>query len=147
MPLPSNPAWRVAFAAALTLAGPAAVAAPSDGLTETELRGHQLYREGTSAHGHEVIAKVGAEAVVLPASAVPCASCHGPDGRGRAEGGVIPPDIRWSELVKTYGHVHHDGRRHPPFDDDSFIRSMIAGISRSRGLEKRSVHLFFLSVL
>ena len=55
-----------------------------------------------------------------------CQGCHGPDGRGRPEGGVLPPDIRWSQLVKTYGHVHENGRRHAAFDEANFALMMRA---------------------
>ncbi len=82
---------------------------------------------------------------MLPGSTMPCSSCHGSDGLGRPEGGVIPLDIRWSELVKTYGHVHHDGRRHPAFDDDSFIRSMIAGIDPANNPLDRSMPIYQMS--
>jgi len=91
-------------------------------------RGRQIYRLGTSALGYEVIATVGSEAVALPASAVPCASCHGRDGLGRPEGGVIPPDIRWSQLTKVYGHVHENGREHPAFDVASLDRLIRSGV-------------------
>ena len=93
-----------------------APAAGGASLDEAAARGKQLYHQGISAQGGVIEAVVGDEAVTLPASAVPCAGCHGPDGRGRPEGGVEPPDIRWSQLTKVYGHVHEDGRRHPPFD-------------------------------
>jgi hypothetical protein len=76
---------------------------------------------------------------------MPCSSCHGSDGLGRPEGGVTPLDIRWTELVKSYGHVHHDGRRHPAFDDDSFIRSMIAGIDPANNQLDRSMPIYQMS--
>jgi ABC-type branched-subunit amino acid transport system substrate-binding protein len=55
---------------------------------------------------------------------------------------VIPLDIRWSELVKTYDHVHHDGRRHPAFDDDTFIRSIIAGVDPANNRLDRSMPFY-----
>lgn len=101
-------------------------------LSDAEKRGKQIYMRGTSDSGSEITALVGREGVALPASAVPCASCHGPDGRGRPEGGVIPPDIRWSELTKVYGHVHEEGRRqgrrHPAFDEESLARVIRTGV-------------------
>ena len=111
----------------LTLASVQAMA-----LSDAEARGKQIYLRGTSAGGSEINALVGREGVALPASAVPCASCHGPDGRGRPEGGLIPPDIRWSELTKVYGHVHEEGRRqgrrHPAFDEESLARVIQTGV-------------------
>jgi hypothetical protein len=91
------------------------------------------------------MAVVGDEAAVLPASAMPCSSCHGSDGLGRPEGGVKPLDIRWSELVKTYGHVHHDGRKHPAFDDDGVARSIIAGVDQANNALDRSMPIYQMS--
>jgi ABC-type branched-subunit amino acid transport system substrate-binding protein len=114
-------------------------------LSESELRGKQIYFEGTSPGGGEINAIVGDEAAVLPASAMPCSGCHGSDGLGRPEGGVIPLDIRWSELVKTYGHVHHDGRRHPAFDDQSAALSIVAGVDSANNTLDRSMPIYQMS--
>lgn len=133
-------ALAIAFATAGT--SPALFATE---LNEAQLRGKQIYFEGTSALGTDITAVVGDEAAMLPGSTMPCSSCHGSDGLGRPEGGVIPLDIRWSELVKTYGHVHHDGRRHPAFDDDSFIRSIIAGIDPASNPLDRSMPIYQMS--
>ena len=133
-------ALAVAVAAAGT--GQASVATE---LSAAQQRGKQIYFEGTSPRDSEIMAVVGDEAALLPGSAMPCSSCHGSDGLGRPEGGVIPLDIRWTELVKTYGHVHHDGRRHPSFDDESFIRSMIAGIDPANNPLDRSMPMYQMS--
>lgn len=97
-------------------------------LDAAQSRGKQIYLQGTSPNGGDITAIVGAEGVSLAASAVPCASCHGSDGLGRPEGGVRPPDIRWSELTKIYGHVHQDGRRHPAFSAVSLARLLRTGL-------------------
>ena len=97
-------------------------------LSPQEMRGKQIYLEGTSVRMSQLQANVGAESVVLPANVVPCANCHGPDGLGRPEGGVIPPDIRWSQLTKPYGHVHENGRRHPAFDEKGFAKLVRLGL-------------------
>jgi ABC-type branched-subunit amino acid transport system substrate-binding protein len=135
----------LAVAAAAFAFAVAPSAAPADELSEAQQRGKQIYFEGASPRGTEITAVVGDEAALLPGSTMPCSSCHGSDGLGRPEGGVIPLDIRWSELVKTYGHVHHDGRRHPAFDDDSFIRSMIAGIDPADNPLERSMPMYQMS--
>jgi ABC-type branched-subunit amino acid transport system substrate-binding protein len=114
-------------------------------LSDAQNRGKQIYFEGTSPSGGEITAIVGDEAALLPGSAMPCSSCHGSDGLGRPEGGVIPLDIRWSELVKTYGHVHHDGRRHPAFDDDGVARSIIAGVDQANNVLDRSMPVYQMS--
>lgn len=113
----------VAFAV-LWLTCAAAVA----GLSPQEQRGKQIYVQGTSPSDAAITAMVGKEAVTLPASTVPCASCHGPDGRGRPEGGVTPSDITWRNLTKSYGHQHAFGRHHPAFDAASLAAAITRGI-------------------
>ena len=108
--------------------------------------GKQIYLEGTSPTGGEITASVGTEGVSLPASAVPCASCHGTDGLGRPEGGVIPPDIRWSELTKAYDHVHENGRRHPAFDENSLARLIRTGLDPASNRLDKSMPLYNMSV-
>ena len=131
--------------AAVTLIMVFGSAQASAALSAAQIRGKQIYLHGTSPSGAEVTAHVGTEGVALPASAVPCASCHGPDGLGRPEGGVIPPDIRWSQLTKTYGHVHEDGRRHPAFDKASLARVLRTGVDPADNRLDRSMPLYTLS--
>lgn len=113
------------LAIVLSLLSPLAATA---GLTPDQTRGRQIYTKGTSPSGDEINAIMGNEGVTLPASTAPCASCHGPDGLGRREGEIIPPDIRWSELTKSYGHIHDDGRKHPAFNDVNVARVIRTGL-------------------
>lgn len=92
------------------------------------IRGEQIFTHGSSPSGDAITAYVGAESVALPASVVPCASCHGEDGRGRPEGGVVPSDITWAHLTKSYGHRHDYGRTHPAFDSESVIAAITHGV-------------------
>ena len=124
------------------LFAPLAAAEP----TTAQSWGKQIYFEGTSPTGGEITAIVGSEGVSLPASAVPCASCHGSDGLGRREGGVIPPDIRWSELTKVYGHVHEDGRKHAAFDENNLARLIRTGMDPDNNRLDTSMPLYALSV-
>jgi ABC-type branched-subunit amino acid transport system substrate-binding protein len=133
-----------ALAAALLTCCLAPVAGAA-ALDEAAVRGKQIYLEGASANGGTIEAVVGDEAVTLPAKAVPCASCHGPDGRGRPEGGVLPPDIRWGELTKVYGHVHESGRRHPPFDESSLARLLRTGLDPADNVLQRDMPLYRMS--
>jgi ABC-type branched-subunit amino acid transport system substrate-binding protein len=96
------------------------------GLTPQEERGRRIYVETTSPSGGEIVAVLG-EGVELEGSAVPCASCHGRDGKGRPEGGVTPTDITWTSLTKPYGVTHPGGRRHPPYDEKLMKRSLALG--------------------
>lgn len=114
-------------------------------LDEAETRGKQIYFSGTSARGSDLNAVVGVEATVLPAMALPCVNCHGYDGLGRPEGGVIPTDIRWSQLVKSYGHVHEHGRRHGPYDAASLGRTVISGIDPAGNRLDASMPTYLMS--
>jgi ABC-type branched-subunit amino acid transport system substrate-binding protein len=96
------------------------------GLTPREERGRRIYVDTTSPSGGEIVAVLG-EGVELEGSAVPCASCHGRDGKGRPEGGVTPTDITWTSLTKPYGVTHPGGRRHPPYDEKLMKRALALG--------------------
>jgi cytochrome c553 len=79
----------------------ASVATAADLLTPAEKRGREIYLHGKSAT-RPMTAFFGADAAgEINASVVPCASCHGPDGRGVTEGTVAPSDIRWSVLARS----------------------------------------------
>lgn len=132
-------------ACALLVAASVVPSAGDAGLEPAQARGKQIYLEGTSATGGRIDAVVGNEGVTLPASAVPCASCHGPDGLGRPEGGVLPPDIRWSQLTKSYGHVHEDGRRHPPFTEVNLARLLRSGLDPAHNRIDTAMPLYRMS--
>jgi len=102
-----------------------AVAAP---LSEQEQRGKRIYADGESASGAPISAVMSRGATPIPASILPCVGCHGNDGRGRPEGGVVPSDVTWKTLTAPYGHEHAYGRSHPAFDDRSLKVSVIMGI-------------------
>jgi len=132
--------WPASAAVALLLCfGPFNGAAALDA---AQTRGKQIYLDGTSPDGREITATVGQQGVELPASAVPCGSCHGPDGLGRDEGGILPSDIRWSQLTKAYGHVHENGRRHPAFDAVSLARLLRSGLDPADNRLDRAMPLY-----
>jgi ABC-type branched-subunit amino acid transport system substrate-binding protein len=113
---------RLLIAPLLLLLALSAMAAE---LTPEEKRGKQIYTQGTSASGVEIKAALGEEGVgtEVPASALPCAGCHGLDGHGGKEGGVRPPDLTREAL----------GRRQPPYDDHRLIRAITMGINAAGG--------------
>ncbi len=104
-----------------------AAAYPID-LSEQELRGKRIYTQGESSTGTPIDAVVSRGAAPIPASILPCAGCHGEDGKGRPEGGVEPPDITWSALSSAQGHAHSYGRVHPAFDEDALGRAITRGV-------------------
>ena len=103
---------------------PAALAAP---LTPQEEAGKKVYVEGLSASGKPLRALIGAQDTPVEGATLPCANCHGADGLGRPEGTVKPSNIVWSELTKSYGHRHENGRTHPAYTDQSFAETLTYG--------------------
>ena len=95
-------------------------------LTPQEKRGQQIYLKGTSPSGQEITAVLGGGTTV-PASAMPCANCHGADGLGRAEGGVIPSNITWEALTKPYD-AETNGRRHAAYTERTLKRAITMGV-------------------
>ncbi|EHR73472.1 ABC-type branched-chain amino acid transport system, periplasmic component [Burkholderiales bacterium JOSHI_001] len=99
-------------------------------LTAQELDGQLIFQKADSPSGAQINARIGQGNAELSGQAVACGNCHGEDGRGRAEGGIEPPNILWSELTKPYGHLHthNGGRKHGPFDEASFKRALVQGL-------------------
>ncbi len=97
-------------------------------LTPQEERGRRIFRTGASPSGGEITAVLSGGAVELPASAMPCANCHGPDGRGRPEGGVTPSDVTWQTLTRPYGATRPEGRSHPPYTERLLKRAVSLGL-------------------
>lgn len=95
--------------------------------TPQEQRGKRLYHEGVASDGTSVIATLGQGSMRLPGTRVPCASCHGPDGLGRPDAGVVPSDITWANLTKPYGLRHDNGRSHSPYTADTIVRAVTEG--------------------
>ena len=95
-------------------------------LTLQEQRGKAIYQRGASPSGPEIIAMMGE--IDVPASTLTCAGCQGVRGEGKTEGGVIAGQLTWTHLTKSYGHSHPSGRKHGPFNELSFIRSVANGL-------------------
>jgi ABC-type branched-subunit amino acid transport system substrate-binding protein/mono/diheme cytochrome c family protein len=90
-------------------------------------RGQKLFLTG-DAGGSAAKAMVGPGNVSLPASSIPCASCHGRDGRGRQEGGVVAPDITGDSLMRP---VRRDGpalRSRPAYTEPLLVRAITMGL-------------------
>ena len=119
---------RWAGLAALALAVLVALPAPAADLTDLQRRGKAIYNRGVSPSGEPIQALVGTAGIPLPASSFPCATCHGRDGKGREESGIVPSDIRWSRLSRSYGGTAAKGRRFSAYDDQSLARAITAGV-------------------
>ena len=90
--------------------------------------GRRLYLEGLTPSGEPLRALVGFGQTPLSGQVVACGNCHGADGKGRAEGGVLPSQIGWQELTKPYGHSHATGRKHGAFNERSLTRAVNEGL-------------------
>lgn len=129
-PAPSRaPASRralLAAASAALLAGGGVAHALE--LTPAQQAGKKVFLEGESPSGAEITVRIGRDGSALPGNAAACGTCHGADGLGRPEGGVIPTEITWGALARPYGHAHPGGRKHPAFDPASFARAIRTGV-------------------
>jgi ABC-type branched-subunit amino acid transport system substrate-binding protein len=96
------------------------------GLTERERQGKQIYLQGVSPTGGTLNANLNGNE--LPANALPCAGCHGRDGRGKPEGGIDPSNLQWDELTKPYEVTKASGRRHGTYTDRLFVRAVSLGL-------------------
>jgi Cytochrome c len=92
-----------------------------------EERGRQIFEKGTSPSGGAIMASIG-RGTPVDGSVLPCVNCHGADGLGRAEGGVVPANITWDALTKPYGVQRPDGRTRPPYTERLAKRAITMGV-------------------
>ena len=102
-----------------------AIPASAETLDPDAAAGRALFRHGIGAAG-AVAATLGAGQVPVQATAMPCASCHGRDGRGRPEGAVVPPDITGPVLGAPAERPGLGRRR--GYDRAAIIRAVTLGI-------------------
>ncbi|HEY5974447.1 MAG TPA: hypothetical protein VIU41_06850, partial [Geobacteraceae bacterium] len=86
-------------------------------LTALEEHGKNIFFKGVSSNGAPLTALFGTEQIKLTGQAVACATCHGYDGLGRSDSGIVSTSISWRVLMKSYGHTHADGVEHAPFTE------------------------------
>ena len=84
-------------------------------LTPQESRGKEIYLQGTSKSGKDILAYIGDSSLEVPGNSMACANCHGMAGQGKSEGGIDPSNITWEALTKPYGVTHASGRKHPAY--------------------------------
>jgi ABC-type branched-subunit amino acid transport system substrate-binding protein len=105
-----------------------AFAPPQNPPTPQEKRGKQIYVQGTSPSGREILAYLGDASLEVPGSAMACANCHGLSGEGKPEGGVVPSNLTWEALTKPYGITHASGRTHPPYTERALELALTRGL-------------------
>jgi ABC-type branched-subunit amino acid transport system substrate-binding protein len=124
-------AYRTAVAGASLWLTATAIGFAADGtLSAPELRGQAIYRTGVSPSGQPIVATLSG-GTEIPAKNLPCAGCHGRDGRGRPESGVFPSNIAWEELTRPYEVTAPSGRRRTAYNDSLAIRAITMGIDAS----------------
>jgi ABC-type branched-subunit amino acid transport system substrate-binding protein len=97
-------------------------------LTPQEVRGKQIYVEGTTTSGREILAYIGDASLEVPGNTMACASCHASRGQGRPEGGIDPSNITWEALTKPYGVTHAGGRKHPAYTERGLELAITRGV-------------------
>ena len=94
-------------------------------------RGQQIYIQGTNTQGGEILARLSSAGTHLSVSAalMPCVNCHGRDGRGKVEGGIVTSDIRWSVLTRPYNARLANGRQHSIYDEKALKKAIGMGLA------------------
>jgi ABC-type branched-subunit amino acid transport system substrate-binding protein len=106
-----------------------AAAALGEELSPLEQLGRRIYLQGQGDGSIEAL--VGSGEMPIAAAVVPCASCHGADGRGRPEGGVIPPDITRTMLSTARDAGVSRARERGPYTGRLIKRAISMGIDAS----------------
>lgn len=88
---------------------------------EFSSNGERIFYTGINAKGKSIKNSHGMQGVG-------CAMCHGVDAKGMKMMMMEMPDLRWSTLTDPKGHVHPNGRNHPPFTEGSFKACVLAGV-------------------
>jgi ABC-type branched-subunit amino acid transport system substrate-binding protein len=97
-------------------------------LTPQELRGKQIYLQGASPSGRDILAYVGDSSMEVPGNVMACANCHGITGQGKVEGGINPSNVTWEALTKPYGVTHVNGRKHPAYTSRALELAITRGV-------------------
>jgi ABC-type branched-subunit amino acid transport system substrate-binding protein len=97
-------------------------------LTPQEIRGKQIYLQGTSPSGKDILAYVGDSSLEVPGAVMACANCHGIAGQGKIEGGINPSNVTWEALTKPYGVAHVNGRKHPAYTSRGLELAITRGV-------------------
>lgn len=69
--------------------------------------GERIFYTGINSNGEVIKNSHGMQSVG-------CAMCHGADAKGMRMMNMDVPALRWDNLTDPKGHIHPDGRRHPP---------------------------------
>jgi len=100
-------------------------------LTTQQAIGKQIFTEGAGPSKPAIEAVLGGGTSRIPGRLMPCASCHGADGQGRPEGGVIPSNITWDVLERPLTSSDPLARRRPAYNIEELQRAIRDGVDPS----------------
>lgn len=99
----------------------------TDHLSLQEQRGKEIYFGIEAPSSPSIKALVGDPPTIVQGSLMACANCHGADGQGKPEGGVVPSNITWEALTKPYS-VTSSGRTRPGYTERLLVSAVCMGV-------------------
>jgi hypothetical protein len=87
--------------------------------------GKNIYTKGAGLGG-KITANM--SGVNVPATVMTCINCHAANGKGNPEGGIVPSNITWLELTKSYGGQRQNGKKYPPYTEKSLKKAITMGL-------------------
>lgn len=108
------------------LGGIVSVVYADDKLTLLEMLGRRIYRTGGDGSNNEITASLGLNDDAVSASMFVCANCHGLEGEGKKEGGLLVPAISAQHL---FNNPQANTRTKNAYDQSTLIRAITKGIS------------------
>lgn len=114
-------------------------------LAQSEEVGRDIFHGEPNSALNNITAEIGALGVSLPAASFSCNTCHGEDGRGRAERGVVPSDLRQSVLKRDRLVVATGERGRAAYTQRSFFTALTDGIDPSGNILDETMPRFDLS--
>lgn len=97
-----------------------------------EARGSLIYSSGRGAGGRALQFRLlTAGATPLPANGFACVNCHGADGKGGREGGIVMADIRYATLARPLAAAPPWNRARAAYTEATLARAITEGIDSS----------------
>ncbi|WP_342381825.1 ABC transporter substrate-binding protein [Myxococcus stipitatus] len=125
--------WFLVAVASVWLGCKKPEAAPLPADPKVAKHGRTLFQRGRSVRGTPLTGFLAPERVELSGEVAACARCHGPSGRGSAEGGVEVPDISPGALghARTRAVGELEDRSRPAYTREALLRAIMEGRSAS----------------
>lgn len=103
-----------------------AAPAPSE---QAVAAGRTLFRAGTTRAGADLIGQISRGVEITGATAA-CIKCHGSDGNGSREGGLIAPSLRWEALSRPRPAAGN-GFGRPAYTEATLLQAIRTGTDPS----------------